>query len=62
MSLLAKPVIQRLNELNILPEQSLAYGGVRGPLFFSLPLHAVGPIRSDVGSLLRYFLNLYIPS
>jgi CHAT domain-containing protein len=29
--------------------------------FCSLQLHAMGPIRSDVGRL-QYFLNLYIPS
>lgn len=30
-------------------------------VFCSLPLHAMGPIPPDTGSL-RYFLDLYIPS
>ena len=57
--LVGKPVIKRLNELNI-PEQSRVWWCPTS-VFCSLPLHAMGPIPSDVGPP-RYFLDLYIPS
>ena len=57
--LVGRPVIKRLNELNI-PEQSRVWWCPTS-VFCSLPLHAMGPIPSDVG-LPRYFLDLYIPS
>ena len=57
--LVGQPVIKRLNELNI-PEQSRVWWCPTS-VFCSLPLHAMGPIPSDVGPP-RYFLDLYIPS
>ena len=57
--LIGRPVIKRLNELNI-PEQSRVWWCPTS-VFCSLPLHAMGPIQSDVGPP-RYFLDLYIPS
>ena len=57
--LVGQPVIKRLNELNI-PEQSRIWWCPTS-VFCSLPLHAMGPIPSDVGPP-RYFLDLYIPS
>jgi len=57
--LVGRPVIKRLNELNI-PEQSRVWWCPTS-VFCSLPLHAVGPIPSDVGPP-RYFLDLYISS
>src|SRR5216683_3943295 len=57
--LVGQPVIKRLNELNI-PEQSRIWWCPTS-VFCSLPLHAMGPIPSDVGHP-RYFLDLYIPS
>jgi len=57
--LVGRPVIKRLNELNI-PDQSRVWWCPTS-VFCSLPLHAMGPIPSDVGRP-RYFLDLYIPS
>ena len=57
--LVGQPVIKRLNELKI-PEQSRVWWCPTS-VFCSLPLHAMGPIPSDVGPP-RYFLDLYIPS
>jgi len=57
--LVGRPVIKRLNELNI-PEQSRVWWCPTS-VFCSFPLHAMGPIPSDVGPP-RYFLDLYIPS
>ena len=57
--LVGRPVIKRLNELNI-PEQSRVWWCPTS-VFCSLPLHAMGPIPSDVGPP-RYFLDIYIPS
>ena len=57
--LVGRPVIKRLNELKI-PEQSRVWWCPTS-VFCSLPLHAMGPIPSDVGPP-RYFLDLYIPS
>ena len=57
--LVGRPVINRLNELNV-PEQSRVWWYPTS-VFCSLPLHAMGPIPSDVGPP-RYFLDLYIPS
>ena len=57
--LVGRPVITRLNELNI-PEQSRVWWCPTS-VFCSLPLHAMGPIPSDMGPP-RYFLDLYIPS
>jgi len=57
--LVGRPLIRRLNELNI-PEQSRIWLCPTS-VFCSLPLHAMGPIPSDTGSS-RYFLDLYIPS
>ena len=57
--LVGRPVIKRLNELEI-PEQSRIWWCPTS-VFCSLPLHAMGPIPSDVGPP-RYFLDLYIPS
>jgi hypothetical protein len=53
------PVIQRLRKLNI-PEQSHIWWCPTS-VFCSLPLHAMGPVRSE-GSLKLYFSDLYIPS
>ncbi|KAI9452952.1 CHAT domain-containing protein [Lactarius psammicola] len=59
--LVGKPVIDRLQELNI-PEQSRIWWCPTSA-FFSLPLHAMGPIPSDDGnSDKRYFMDLYITS
>ena len=57
--LVGRPVVKRLNELNI-PEQSRVWWCPTS-VFCSLPLHAMGPIPSDVGPP-RYFLDLYVPS
>jgi CHAT domain-containing protein len=57
--LVGEPVIKRLNELNV-PEQSRVWWCPTS-VFCSLPLHAMGPIQSDVDPP-RYFLDLYIPS
>jgi CHAT domain-containing protein/tetratricopeptide (TPR) repeat protein len=57
--LVGRPVIQRLHELNV-PEQSRIWFCPTS-IFCSLPLHAMGPIPSDMGPP-RYFLDLYIPS
>ena len=57
--LVGRPVIQRLHELNI-PEQSRIWFCPTS-VFCSLPLHAMGPIRSE-GSIKFYFPDLYIPS
>jgi CHAT domain-containing protein len=57
--LVGRPVIQRLQELNV-PEQSRIWFCPTS-VFCSLPLHAMGPIPSNVGPP-RYFLDLYIPS
>jgi len=54
-----RPVIQRLNELDV-PEQSRVWWCPTSA-FCSLPLHAMGPIPSGSDSP-RYFLDLYIPS
>jgi len=57
--LVGRPVIQRLNELDV-PEQSRVWWCPTSA-FCSLPLHAMGPIPSDSDTP-RYFLDLYIPS
>ena len=57
--LVGRPVINKLNELNV-PEQSRVWWCPTS-VFCSLPLHAMGPIPSDMGPP-RYFLDLYIPS
>jgi len=57
--LVGRPVIRRLDELNV-PEQSRIWWCPTS-VFCSLPLHAMGPIPSDVGPP-RYFMDLYIPS
>jgi CHAT domain-containing protein/tetratricopeptide (TPR) repeat protein len=57
--LVGRPVIKRLNELNI-PEQSRVWWCPTS-VFCSLPLHAMGPIPSKRGRN-QYFLDLYIPS
>src|SRR6267154_757437 len=57
--LVGRPVIKKLNELNV-PKQSRVWWCPTS-VFCSLPLHAMGPIPSDVGRP-RYFLDLYIPS
>ena len=57
--LVGRSVIERLNELKI-PEQSCVWWCPTS-VFCSLPLHAMGPIPSEVGPP-RYFLDLYIPS
>jgi CHAT domain-containing protein len=54
-----RPVIQRLQELNV-PEQSRVWWCPTS-VFCSLPLHAMGPIRSE-GPVKLYFSDLYIPS
>jgi len=56
--LVGRPVIQRLNELQV-PAQSRVWWCPTSA-FCSLPLHAMGPIPSDSGP--QYFLDLYIPS
>jgi len=57
--LVGRPVIKRLNELNV-PEQSRVWWCPTS-VFCSLPLHAMGPIPSNRGHH-QYFLDLYIPS
>ena len=57
--LVGRLVIQRLEELNV-PEQSRIWWCPTS-VFCSLPLHAMGPIRSD-GPHKLYFSDLYIPS
>jgi CHAT domain-containing protein len=57
--LVGRPVIQRLQELNV-PEQSRIWWCPTSA-FCSLPLHAMGPVRSE-GPLKLYFSDLYIPS
>ena len=57
--LVGRPVIQRLRDLNI-PEQSRIWFCPTS-VFYSLPLHAMGPIRSN-GSVKLYLSDLYIPS
>jgi len=57
--LVGRPVIQRLRDLNI-PEQSRIWFCPTS-VFCSLPLHAMGPIRSE-GPVKSYFSDLYIPS
>jgi len=57
--LVGRPVIKRLNELNV-PLQSRVWWCPTS-VFCSLPLHAMGPIQSD-GGRPQYFLDLYIPS
>ena len=57
--LVGRPVVKRLQELNI-PEQSRIWWCPTS-VFCSLPLHAMGPIRSE-GSDRLYFSDLYIPS
>ena len=57
--LVGRPVIQRLRELNV-PEQSRIWWCPTS-VFCSLPLHAMGPVRSE-GPLKLYFSDLYIPS
>jgi CHAT domain-containing protein len=57
--LVGRPVIQRLKELNI-PEQSRIWWCPTS-VFCSLPLHAMGPIRSE-GPVKVYFSDLYISS
>jgi CHAT domain-containing protein len=57
--IVGRPVIQRLNELQV-PAQSRVWWCPTSAFCF-LPLHAMGPIPSDSGPP-RYFLDLYIPS
>jgi len=57
--LVGRPVIKRLDELNV-PLQSRVWWCPTS-VFCSLPLHAMGPIPSD-GGRPQYFLDLYIPS
>jgi len=57
--LVGRPVLQKLHQLNV-PEQSRIWWCPTS-VFCSLPLHAMGPIRSD-GSQKLYFSDLYIPS
>lgn len=57
--LVGRPVIERLRTLNV-PEQSRIWWCPTS-VFCSLPLHAMGPIRSD-GTVDLYFSDLYIPS
>ena len=54
-----QPVIKRLKELKV-PEQSRVWWCPKS-VFCSLPLHAMGPIPSDMNPP-QYFLNLYTPS
>ncbi|KAH9977461.1 CHAT domain-containing protein [Russula compacta] len=58
-NLVGHPVIERLRKLNV-PEQSRVWWCPTS-IFCSLPLHAMGPIRSD-GPTKLYFSDLYIPS
>jgi len=57
--LVGRPLIQRLHKLNI-PEQSRIWFCPTS-VFCSLPLHAMGPIRSE-GPVKLYFSDLFIPS
>jgi hypothetical protein len=57
--LVGRPVLLRLRQLNV-PEQSRIWWCPTSA-FCSLPLHAMGPIRSD-GHHKLYFSDLYIPS
>jgi tetratricopeptide (TPR) repeat protein len=57
--LVGRVVIRRLQELNV-PEQSRIWFCPTS-VFCSLPLHAMGPIPSNVGPP-QYFLDLYITS
>ncbi|KAH9009099.1 CHAT domain-containing protein [Lactarius deliciosus] len=57
--LVGKPVIDRFHQLQV-PEQSRIWWCPTS-VFCSLPLHAMGPIPSDDGTV-RYFLDLYICS
>jgi CHAT domain-containing protein len=57
--LVGQPVIKRLKELNV-PEQSRVWWCPTS-VFCSLPLHAMGPIPSNISSP-QYFLDLYTPS
>ena len=57
--IVGRPVIQRLRELNV-PEQSRVWWCPTS-VFCSLPLHAIGPIRS-IDHTKLYFSDLYIPS
>jgi len=57
--LVGRPVIERLNKLNV-PLQSRVWWCPTS-VFCSLPLHAMGPIPSDWGRP-QYFLDLYISS
>jgi CHAT domain-containing protein len=57
--LVGRPVIKRLQELNV-PEQSRIWWCLTS-VFCSLPLHAMGPIRSE-GPVKLYFSDLYISS
>jgi CHAT domain-containing protein len=57
--LVGRPVIKRLGALHV-PEQSRVWWCPTS-VFCSLPLHAMGPIRSD-GHVELYFSDLYIPS
>ncbi|KAH9980402.1 hypothetical protein BJV74DRAFT_798141 [Russula compacta] len=57
--LVGRPVIERLRNLNV-PDQSRVWWCPTS-VFCSLPLHAMGPIRSD-GPTKLYFMDVYIPS
>jgi len=57
--LVGRPVIWRLHELDILEQSRIWFCPTS--VFCSLPLHAMGPIRSE-GPLKFYFSDLYIPS
>jgi hypothetical protein len=57
--LVGRPVIERLRELNV-QEQSRIWWCPTS-VFCSLPLHAMGPVRSD-GHVRLYFSDLYITS
>jgi CHAT domain-containing protein len=57
--LVGRPLIQRLNELQVPPQSRVWWCPTSA--FCSLPLHAMGPIPSDSDPP-QYFLDLYIPS
>ena len=57
--LVGKPVLERLHDLEV-QEQSRIWWCPTS-VFYSLPLHAMGPIPSDEGGK-RYFMDLYICS
>jgi len=57
--LIGRPVIQRLHELNV--QEQYRVWWCPTSVFCFLPLHAMGPIRSD-GPHKLYFSDLYIPS